>query len=134
MAMRMGKHCFCQKPLTHTIYEARLMAEVAREKKVATQMGNQGTADAAAAQGGGDGAGRGRGHGQGSPRLDQPADLAAGRRSGPSRRRCPTNLKWDLWLGPAPMRPYAQRAIIRSRGAAGGISAPAPWATWPATP
>ncbi len=44
MAMRMGKHCFCQKPLTHSIYEARLMAEVAREKKVATQMGNQGTA------------------------------------------------------------------------------------------
>ena len=42
MAMRMGKHCFCQKPLTHSIYEARLMAQVAREKKVATQMGNQG--------------------------------------------------------------------------------------------
>ena len=45
MAMRMGKHCFCQKPLTRTIYEARLMAEVAREKNLATQMGNQGTAD-----------------------------------------------------------------------------------------
>ena len=45
MAMRMGKHCFCQKPLTHSIYEARLMAKVAREMKVATQMGNQGTAD-----------------------------------------------------------------------------------------
>jgi predicted dehydrogenase len=45
MAMRLGKHCFCQKPLTHTIYEARLMGQVAREKKVATQMGNQGTAE-----------------------------------------------------------------------------------------
>ena len=45
MAMRMGKHCFCQKPLTRTIYEARLMAQVAREKNLATQMGNQGTAD-----------------------------------------------------------------------------------------
>ena len=44
MAMRMGKHCFCQKPLTHTIYEARLMAKVAKQMKVATQMGNQGTA------------------------------------------------------------------------------------------
>ena len=33
MAMRMGKHCFCQKPLTHTIYEARLMGQIAREKK-----------------------------------------------------------------------------------------------------
>ncbi len=44
-AMRMGKHCYCQKPLTHSLYEARLMANVAREMKVATQMGNQGTAD-----------------------------------------------------------------------------------------
>ena len=42
--MRMGKHCFCQKPMTHSIYEARLMGQVAREKKLATQMGNQGTA------------------------------------------------------------------------------------------
>ena len=33
MAMRMGKHCFCQKPLTHTIYEARLMAKVAKRKE-----------------------------------------------------------------------------------------------------
>ena len=45
MAMRMGKHCYCQKPMTHSIYEARLMAQVARDMKVATQMGNQGTAD-----------------------------------------------------------------------------------------
>src|SRR3972149_4061418 len=44
MAMRLGKHCFCQKPLTHSLYEARLMAKVARETKVATQMGNQYTA------------------------------------------------------------------------------------------
>src|SRR5438094_4044673 len=44
MAMRHGKHCFVQKPLTHTIYEARRLQEIAREMKVATQMGNQGTA------------------------------------------------------------------------------------------
>src|SRR5579871_3144147 len=37
--MRAGKHCFCQKPLTHTIYEADLMGKVAAEKKLATQMG-----------------------------------------------------------------------------------------------
>ena len=43
-AMRMGKHCFCQKPLTWSIYEARTMRELAAEMKVATQMGNQGTA------------------------------------------------------------------------------------------
>src|SRR5213593_873926 len=42
MAMKMGKHVYCQKPLTHTVSEARQMAEVAREHKVATQMGNQG--------------------------------------------------------------------------------------------
>ena len=53
MAMRMGKHCFCQKPLTHTVYEARLMAKVAREMKVATQMGNQGTSLQLAAERGG---------------------------------------------------------------------------------
>ena len=42
MGMRRGKHCFCQKPLAHTIYEARRMGEVARENNVITQMGNQG--------------------------------------------------------------------------------------------
>ena len=41
MAMKMGKHCYCQKPLTHSIYEARRMSEVAKETGVVTQMGNQ---------------------------------------------------------------------------------------------
>jgi predicted dehydrogenase len=45
MAMNMGKATFCQKPLTHGIYEARKMTEIAREKGVATMMGNQGTAN-----------------------------------------------------------------------------------------
>src|SRR5438874_2296000 len=44
MAMRMGKHCFCQKPLTWSVEEARLMRTLAAEKKLVTQMGNQGTA------------------------------------------------------------------------------------------
>src|SRR5262249_20801489 len=44
MAMKMGKHVYCQKPLTHTVYEARQMRETASKMKVATQMGNQGTA------------------------------------------------------------------------------------------
>jgi predicted dehydrogenase len=44
MAMRLGKHCFCQKPLTWSVEEARKMREIAAVKKVATQMGNQGTA------------------------------------------------------------------------------------------
>jgi predicted dehydrogenase len=45
MAMRMGKHCFTQKPLTWSIEEARVLRELAAEKKLATQMGNQGTAE-----------------------------------------------------------------------------------------
>src|SRR5262245_26730200 len=45
MAMRMGKHCFTQKPMTWAIEEARLMRTLAAEKKLVTQMGNQGTAD-----------------------------------------------------------------------------------------
>src|SRR5437762_3129323 len=45
LAMKMGKAVYCQKPLTHTVYEARLMRETAEKMKVATQMGNQGTAE-----------------------------------------------------------------------------------------
>ena len=43
-AMRLGASCYTQKPLTRTIYEARLLAKVAKETGVCTQMGNQGTA------------------------------------------------------------------------------------------
>lgn len=45
LAMRLGKHVYCQKPLTHSVYEARLMRAEARKNKVCTQMGNQGTAE-----------------------------------------------------------------------------------------
>ncbi|MDB4876583.1 MAG: putative oxidoreductase [Gemmatimonadetes bacterium] len=41
-AMRAGKHVYCQKPLTYSVYEARLLSRLAREHKVVTQMGNQG--------------------------------------------------------------------------------------------
>ena len=40
-AMKLGKHCFCQKPLVQTVYEARQMRQIAKEKNLATQMGNQ---------------------------------------------------------------------------------------------
>jgi len=45
MAMRAGKHVYCQKPLTRTVFEARTMLETARKYKVCTQMGNQGTSE-----------------------------------------------------------------------------------------
>ena len=45
MAMKLGKHVYCQKPLTHTVWEARMMRETAKKYRVATQMGNQGTAE-----------------------------------------------------------------------------------------
>ena len=44
LAMRAGMHCYCEKPLARTIWEARQLGKIAREKKVATQMGNQSTA------------------------------------------------------------------------------------------
>jgi len=107
MAMRMGKHCFCQKPLTHSIYEARLMARVAREKKVATQMGNQGTASdslrraAALIRAGAIGTVK-----EVHVWTNRPIWPQGIPRPEPSP--CPETLKWDLWLGPAPERPYAK--------------------------
>ena len=79
MAMRMKKHAFVQKPLTHTIYEARVLGQLARENKLATQMGNHYTAYPVTAQDGGRGQGGRGGQGQRGPRLDQPAHLAARR-------------------------------------------------------
>lgn len=105
-AMRMGKHCFCQKPLTWSVEEARAMRETSAKHKVATQMGNQGTAhsglrDAVELVRAGvigdvkevhvwtnrpiwpQGAGR--------PTESQPI---------------PSHVHWDLFLGPAQERPY----------------------------
>jgi predicted dehydrogenase len=106
MAMRMGKHCFCQKPLTHTIYEARTMARVAAEMKLATQMGNQGTADstlrraAAIAKSGVLGAVKEVHVWTNRPCWPQGAPRAAS-------ASCPSHIKWLEWLGPAPVRPFA---------------------------
>ncbi len=105
MAMRMGKHCFCQKPMTRAIYEARLMGEIAREKGVATQMGNQGTASAglrkAAAMLKAGVLGKVT---EVHVWTNRPIWPQGGDR--PEPKPVPENLKWDLWLGPAPERPY----------------------------
>ena len=128
MAMRMGKHCFCQKPLAHSIYEARLIAQVAKEQKVATQMGNQGTADnelrraAAVVRSGVLGAVKEVHVWTNRPWVDQ------GIRR-PAPKPCPAHLKWDLWLSAAPRGPLPT-VIIRVAGGPGGTSAAAPWAIW----
>jgi predicted dehydrogenase len=106
-AMQMGKHCFVQKPLTHSIYEARRLGEIARDKKVATQMGNQGTASSALRK---------------SAALVKTGILGPVREvhvwtdrpiwpqgiDRPASADVPSTLDWDLWLGPAPQRPYAK--------------------------
>jgi predicted dehydrogenase len=106
MAMRLGKHCFCQKPLTRTIYEARLMGQVARQMKVATQMGNQGTASdglrrgAALLRTGALGVVKEIHIWTNRPIWPQGQDRL------PGEDPVPDSLPWDLWLGPAPPRPY----------------------------
>ena len=108
MAMRMGKHCFCQKPLTHSIYEARRLAQIARETKVATQMGNQGSAgsglrrNAALVRAGALGTVK-EVHAW-TNRPIWPQGIA---RPEPASGPIPLNLHWLLWLGPAPRRHYA---------------------------
>ncbi len=106
MAIKMGKHVFCEKPLTHSVYEARRIAEAAREAGVATQMGNQGHA------GEGirlicewiwDGAiGPVREVHAWSTHPVWPQGLTRPKETPP----VPDTLDWDLWLGPAPWRPY----------------------------
>jgi predicted dehydrogenase len=109
MAMKMGKHCFCQKPLTHSIWEARRLGEIARDKKVATQMGNQGTAsgdlrkNAALVRAGILGTVKEVHVWTNRPVWPQ-GDPRPSESSTP-----PATLHWDLWLGPAPERPYAPK-------------------------
>ena len=85
MAMRMGKHCFCQKPLTHTIYEARLMAKWRARRRWPRRWATR-ALRSRASQGGGHRQVRRARPGQGSPRLDQSSDLAARRRAAEAGR------------------------------------------------
>jgi predicted dehydrogenase len=105
-AMRKGKHVLCQKPMAHSIGEARRMAAVAREMKVATALpvNNPYTpATRTISEWIADGAiGRVREVHNWSSRpywpqaIDRPKDV----------QTAPNNLNWDMWVGPAPMRPY----------------------------
>jgi predicted dehydrogenase len=103
-AMKSGRHAYCEKPLTHTVHEARVMIETAAKGRRATQMGTQihagdnyrrvvelvqsGTVGAVKEVHVWCGANWGGG--------DRPKETPA----------CPSRLHWDLWLGPAPERPY----------------------------
>jgi hypothetical protein len=105
-AMKMGKHVYCQKPLTQSVSEARLMVQLAREKNLATQMGNQGSANDALRR---------------AVELIQagvigsPTELHVwsnrpvwpqGLKRPDGSDPVPANLNWDAWIGPAEMRPY----------------------------
>lgn len=112
-ALQRGKHVYCEKPLTHSVWEARELTKAAREAGVATQMGNQAQADR-------------------DTRTVQ--EYVMDNAIGPIREAyiwtdrplrglydvywpqgeprpietpaVPATLDWDLWIGPAPMRPY----------------------------
>jgi predicted dehydrogenase len=106
MAIKMGKHVYCQKPLTHSVYEARMLTEAAREYKVATQMGNQGHSGEGVrliCEWIWDGAiGPVREVHAWTNRPVWPQGIDRPKETPP----VPATLDWDLWLGPAPYRPY----------------------------
>jgi predicted dehydrogenase len=124
-AIKHGKHVYCEKPLTRTVHEARALARAAREAKVATQMGNQGMAfegnrlinewlwDGAI------GAVREVHVWSDRPthRGKMPLWWAQGIERPKDTPPVPPTMEWDLWLGPAPQRPYhSAYAPFRWRG------------------
>ncbi len=113
-AMKAGKHVYCEKPLTRTVHEARTVARVARETKAVTQMGNQGMAfegNRLINEWIDDGAiGPVREVHVWSDRPTHSGKLPLYWAQGVERSNdtppVPDTLDWDLWLGPAPWRPY----------------------------
>lgn len=105
-AMKLGKHVYCEKPLTYCIYEAQMMRKIAQQAKVATQMGNQGMGSSGTRQAieilRSGAIGKIREVHLWTDRpiwpqgIDRPADSPP----------VPPHLDWNLWLGPAPYRPY----------------------------
>jgi predicted dehydrogenase len=108
MAIKMGKHVYCEKPLTHSIYEARMVAQAARENKVATQMGIQGHSDEGIRLlcewiwDGAIGAVSEVHTWTDRPGNWWPQGISRPKDTPPP----PPTLDWDLWLGPATNRPY----------------------------
>ena len=119
MAMKLKKHVYCQKPLTHSVYESRVMRETAKQMGVCTQMGNQGTASdglrtaVEMIQSGVIGpvseahvwVARAWGL-QSEAAATRNRDIVYVRERPTEQVSVPTGLDWDLWLGPAPSRPF----------------------------
>ena len=107
-AMRRGLHVYCEKPLAHNLTETELMARAAKQSKVATQMGNQFHAAAGyrrvvqILQAGVLGEVREVHAWTSRPVWPQ------GIHRPQAGQAVPDRLDWDLWLGPAPRRPYHQ--------------------------
>lgn len=107
-AMRLGKHVYCEKPLAHSVWEARLMAETAERNSVATQMGTQGHAFPGTRQAvevvrsGALGQVRELHVWTNRPKGWWPQGIVRPTGTPP----VPQGLDWDVWLGPAPERPY----------------------------
>lgn len=118
-AMKLGKHVYCQKPLVQTVYEARVLRKLAKDNKLATQMGNQGSA---------------------GPGLRRAVEVIQAGLIGPVREvhvwsnrpiwpqgldrpegsdPVPATFDWDQWLGPAKERPYKK-----------DVYAPFKWRGW----
>lgn len=108
MGMLRGKACFTQKPLTHSVYEARYLADLARRMQVPTQMGNQGTSNdalrraAKLIQSGILGTVKEVHVWTDRPKWPQGIDRPE------PESEIPPHIHWDLFIGPAPFRPYAQ--------------------------
>jgi predicted dehydrogenase len=105
-AIKMGKHVYCAKPMTRTVYEARQVTLAAREAKIATQMSTQSIASENACaveeliQAGAIGPVR-----EVHVWSDRPV-WPQGLRRPLKKDKVPSSMDWDLWLGPAPVRPY----------------------------
>lgn len=105
-AIRLGKHVYCEKPLTHTVHEARVLRELAAKHRVATQMGNHGHSNDGSRrtveliQSGAVGYIREIHAWTDRPIWPQGMSRPTGTSSAPS------NIHWDLWLGCAPERPF----------------------------
>jgi len=118
LALNRGKHVYCQKPLTHDVYEARRLAEVARSKKLVTQMGIQVHSSKEYRM---------------AVRLIHDGAIGkvkevhswSSKKWGFDGKRpegedpVPANLDWDLWLGTAPNRPFKK-----------GLYHPGNWRKW----